>query len=158
MLVIIGRFVYWFGCSLLLFNYFLNFFILIIKKNFIIITFLFYFFFWLRQEAQSPNHWTAREFPYFIKYFLPQFHPTAFAGSGPSLSLSHMLAAGWSLWVIIRDCLASGSWSLAGGLAGLAKYPAHSCLAPTLWDPQSTTGFQLTGTCIHWTAMTGKFG
>lgn len=47
-----------------------------------------------------------------------------------SLSLSHMLAASLSLWVIIRDCTASGSWGLAWRTCGLAHICSRSYVAP----------------------------
>lgn len=64
-----------------------------------------------------------------------------------------MLAADW--WAIIRI-----AWPLEAGLGsgGPAACPStpHSCLAPTLWDPQSTTGFHLIDTSIPRTTATGR--
>ena len=93
------------------------------------------------QEAWSPNHWTTREFPYFIKYFLPQFHQQpSLVLDPPTLSLSHMLA-------IIRDCLASESWNSAQWTCRPAQVP-----------PTFLSGSQSVGPLkCHWLPLNRHF-
>lgn len=95
----------------------------------------------LCQEAWSSNHWTAREFPYFIKYFLPQFHQQpSLVLDPPTLSLSCMLA-------IIRDCLASESWNLAQWTCRPAQVP-----------PTFLSGSQSVGPSkYHWLPLNRHF-
>ena len=93
------------------------------------------------QEAWSPNHWTTREFPYFIKYFLPQFHQQpSLVLDPPTLSLSRMLA-------IIRDCLASESWNSAQWTCRPAQVP-----------PTFLSGSQSVGPLkCHWLPLNRHF-